>query len=586
MTKKNQNNASRELSTRKKIVFYTIIFSIPVLFFVLLEIGLTLSNYKGNNALFIDPSIPTQEYLLPNPNFASRYFFYTNTIPSPSNDVFLANKSDNGFRVFAMGGSSVAAYPYGFNATYSRIVHDVLKDAMPDRTVEVINLGISAVNSYTLFDQVDEIIEQKPDAILIYAGHNEFYGALGVGSNENLGGFPTFVRFYLKLQRFKTFLFLRSIIVNTGKWLAITVGGEKYDESASLMERIINSRSIELNSPKYDLAMIQFQSNLNAIIDKYEHAGIPVFIGSLASNIKDHKPFVDIIDGNQPSALSTFNKAHEAYELGNIDQAKQLFSVARDLDGLKFRAPSKINDIIKFTSENFDDVIYVPVEENMAASTTDGLIGNELMLEHLHPNQKRYFIIGRSYAEALLDYLNIDLMKLPQNLDNYFDDMYLTEFDYPIAYHRIRTLKQSFPFILDEKPQSYEFSYRATAKAGSLAFRTVHAGLNWDEAKVELAVYYQSIGEENKALLEYFSLARNQPWNDSPYVFAARIYLNNNNFSKAEPLLRTAYEINEQDAFITKMLGAIEVHKGNANEGILLLEKIKKYKSSRFTNAL
>ena len=586
MTKKNQNNASRELSTRKKIVFYTIIFSIPVLFFVLLEIGLTLSNYKGNNALFIDPSIPTQEYLLPNPNFASRYFFYTNTIPSPSNDVFLANKSDNGFRVFAMGGSSVAAYPYGFNATYSRIVHDVLKDAMPDRTVEVINLGISAVNSYTLFDQVDEIIEQKPDAILIYAGHNEFYGALGVGSNENLGGFPTFVRFYLKLQRFKTFLFLRSIIVNTGKWLAITVGGEKYDESASLMERIINSRSIELNSPKYDLAMIQFQSNLNAIIDKYEHAGIPVFIGSLASNIKDHKPFVDIIDGNQPSALSTFNKAHEAYELGNIDQAKQLFSVARDLDGLKFRAPSKINDIIKFTSENFDDVIYVPVEENMAASTTDGLIGNELMLEHLHPNQKRYFIIGRSYAEALLDYLNIDLMKLPQNLDNYFDDMYLTEFDYQIAYHRIRTLKQSFPFILDEKPQSYEFSYRATTKAGSLAFRTVHAGLNWDEAKVELAVYYQSIGEENKALLEYFSLARNQPWNDSPYVFAARIYLNNNNFSKAEPLLRTAYEINEQDAFITKMLGAIEVHKGNANEGILLLEKIKKYKSSRFTNAL
>ena len=108
------------------------------------------------------------------------------------------------------------------------------------------------------------------------------------------------------------------------------------------MERIINSRSIELDSPKYDLAMIQYQSNLNAIITKYQHAGIPVFIGSLASNLKDHKPFVDIIDGNQPSALSTFNKANEAYESGNIDQAKQLFSLARDLDGLKFRAPSRL----------------------------------------------------------------------------------------------------------------------------------------------------------------------------------------------------------------------------------------------------
>lgn len=572
MTKKNPNNASKELSIRKKIVFYSIICSIPVLFFVLLEIVLTLSNYKGDNALFIDPGIPTQDYLMPNPNFASRYFFYTNTIPSPSTDVFLAHKPDNGFRVFAMGGSSAAAYPYGFNGTYSRIVHDVLKDAMPDKTVEVINLGISAVNSYTLFDQVDEIIEQKPDAILIYAGHNEFYGALGVGSNENLGGFPSFVRFYLKLQRFKTFLFLRSIIVNTGKWLAITVGGEEYDESATLMERIINSRSIELNSPKYDLAMIQFQSNLNAIITKYRHAGIPVFIGSLASNLKDHKPFVDIIDGNQPSALSTFNKANEAYESGNIDQAKQLFNLARDLDGLKFRAPSKINDIIKITTENFDDVNYVPVEENLAASTSDGLIGNELMLEHLHPNQKGYFIIGQSFAKSLLDHLNIELIHLPQHLDDYFDDMYLTEFDHQIAYHRIRILKQSFPFILGNKPEPYEFSYRTTGKADSLAFRTVHAGLNWDEAKVELAAYYQSIGEENKALLEYFSLARNQPWNDSPYVFAARIYLDNNNFSKAEPLLRTAYEINEHDAFITKMLGAIEVQKGNAKEGIRLLE--------------
>ena len=88
MTKKNPNNATKELSIRKKIVFYSIICSIPILFFVLLEIVLTLSNYKGDNALFIDPGIPTQDYLMPNPNFASRYFFYTNTIPSPSTDVF------------------------------------------------------------------------------------------------------------------------------------------------------------------------------------------------------------------------------------------------------------------------------------------------------------------------------------------------------------------------------------------------------------------------------------------------------------------------------------------------------------------
>mgnify|MGYP003340638163 FL=1 len=120
MAKKKQKSTTVELSARKKTVFYAITLSIPILFFVILEVGLRIGDYKGNNALFIDPGIPTNEYLMPNPNFASRYFFYTNTVPSPSTDVFLTNKPDNGFRVFAMGGSSAAGYPYGFNGTYSR----------------------------------------------------------------------------------------------------------------------------------------------------------------------------------------------------------------------------------------------------------------------------------------------------------------------------------------------------------------------------------------------------------------------------------------------------------------------------------
>lgn len=572
MAKKKQKSTTVELSARKKTVFYAITLSIPILFFVILEVGLRIGDYKGNNALFIDPGIPTNEYLMPNPNFASRYFFYTNTVPSPSTDVFLTNKPDNGFRVFAMGGSSAAGYPYGFNGTYSRVVNDVLQDALPDRHVEVVNVGISAINSYTLFDQVDEIIEQQPDAVLIYAGHNEFYGALGVGSNENLGGFPGFVRFYLKLQRLKTFLFLRSVIVDTGKWFSTTIGDAEYDENATLMERIVDSRSIELDSPKHELAMIQFESNLHAIIDKYQKQGIPVFVGSVASNLKDHPPFIDIPDGNQRSALEAYNEAKAVYETRDYESALKLFSAARDLDGLKFRAPTGINNIIQSTTEQNENAFYVPVEENMKSFIEDGIIGFELMLEHLHPNQQGYFLIGKSYAESLLDYYQIDVSTLPQDLDDYFDEMRLTEIDHKVAEHRVRILKQGFPFILGEKPNPYQLTYRTTSKADSLAFRIVNSNLNWDEGKVELAGYYELEGEKDKAIKEYLSLARNQPWNDSPYVFAARVYLDRNDFANAEPLLRTAYDINPNDAFITKMLGAIEVQKGNAQEGIRLLE--------------
>lgn len=562
-------NSSKPLSNQKKALFYTITFSIPVLFFLILELTLRSVNYLGNTDLFVDPGITTDEYLIPNSNFAARYFFYTKTIPSPSNDVFLKNKPDNSYRVFAMGGSSAAGYPYGFNGTYSRVVRDVLQDAMPNKTVEVINVGISAISSYTLFDQVDEIIEQKPDAILIYAGHNEFYGALGVGSNENLGGFPAFVRFYLKLQNFKTFMFLRTIIVDTGKWFASFFGDADVDKIGTLMERIVDSRSIELGSPKHELAMIQFESNLNAIINKFKGKNIPVYIGSVASNLKDHAPFVNITDGEQPPAQQVFDEAKEAYSDSTFTDALDKFTLAKDLDGLKFRAPSEINQVIHKTTQEHTNTHYVPVYEELARSTEDGIIGFELMLEHLHPNQEGYFLVGKAFSEKLLSDLNLSIA----NIDSYRDKMQFTEFDQQVAFHRIRTLKDGFPFVMDGSKTPYQISYKPYNYVDSLAFLTVHKNKRWDVAKVEIAEKKRAENKDLESVNEYLGLIRNQPWNESPYVFAARVYLENNNFNNAEPLLEKAYRINPDDPFTTKMLGAIEVQKGNPKKGIEYLEK-------------
>lgn len=565
--KKNRN--SKPLSGKKKLLFYTITCSIPILFFLILEIVLRSVNYMGNTDLFIDPEVPDKEYLMPNPNFAARYFFYTKTVPNPSTDFFLQNKPEDGFRVIAMGGSSAAGYPYGFNGTYSRIVKDVLQDAMPDKTVEVVNVGISAISSYTLFDQVDEVIEQQPDAVLIYAGHNEFYGALGVGSNENLGAFPGFVRFYLKLQRFKTFMLLRTMIVDSGKWFAETFSGEEIDQSATLMERIVNSRSIELGSPQFELAMLQFESNLSTIVEKFGAQGIPVFLGSVASNLKDHAPFVNITDGEQPQAQTIFDEANARLEDEDYETALSNFTLAKDLDGLKFRAPSQINTIIESTANENDHVSYVASKEELERYTENGIIGFDLMLEHLHPNQHGYFLIGKAFSEAILDDLNI----APAfDLNSYKDRMQFSEFDQRVGFHRVAILKQSFPFVLGEKPTPYFLDYKPINAADSLALRTVHSNKNWDESKVELGDMYQKQGRYPEALLEYKGLMRNQPWNESPYIFAARIYLDANDFANAQPLLLKAYELFPDDAFTTKMLGAIEVQNGNPQKGIEYLE--------------
>ena len=586
-------------SNKRTILFYGITAAIPLIFFLLLETGLRWGNYMGDLALFSDPGIGKNEYYLPNPNFAARYFFYTKTVPSPSIDVFKQEKTPDIYRVFAMGGSSAAGYPYGFNGTYSRVVKDILQDRMPNKQVEVVNVGISAISSYTLYDQVAEILQQKPDAILIYAGHNEFYGALGVGSNENLGGFPWFVRGYLKLQQYKTFLLLRNTLVGAGKWTASLFGAQEIDPNATLMERIINSRSIALDGPKHQLAMHQFDSNLSAILEEFTQQGIPVWLGSLASNYKDQAPFVDVPDAldaqEQPLPLAStiFQEGQSLLVNGDADAAQNQFAYAKDLDGLKFRAPESINQIIREKAIEYEQVHYVPVYETFVEHSPNGIVGNELMLEHLHPNAKGYFLMGASFAQAMLENerlaewvhppLNnkeserqtgnglIEQNLIKQEFEAYEQGMYLSDFDHRVAYHRVRTLKQGFPFVLSNNARPYQQGYKPTGPSDSLAFLAVHASKSWDESKVELGGIYERNNEPEKAFLEYMGLIRNQPWNDSPYVFAARVRLNQNNFEAAEPLLEQAYSIQPKEGYTTKMLGAIMVQKGDLERGITLL---------------
>ena len=565
------------LSRGKKAGFTLIALLIPVLFFLALEGALRYVDYKGDQSLFQEVEMRGEKYKMPNKNFASRYFSYISTIPTPSEDLFKAEKPENGYRIFVLGGSTTAGYPYGFNGMFSRVVEDVLKDALPEAQVEVVNLGISAVNSYTIYDQVDEILAEDPDAILFYGGHNEYYGALGVGSSENFGEYPSFVRTVLFLQRFKTFLWLRDayayLASNIGEWLSSHNQNE--GQPATLMERMVGNRSIPLHSQKYSAGLRQFESNLEKILDRFSRADVPVLVGSLASNIKDQPPFISVKKDTLPAARSIYEQARDSLASGNTDSARDLFTYAKDLDALRFRAPSGINRIIR-EHTGTDGNYFVPVRKQLQDSSKAGIIGNEVMLEHLHPNQTGYFLIGKSFARGLMQ-RDFPGYRGPQDSTQltswkeYYNNMYLSSFDQWIAYHRIRTLKSGWPYSKVRRKEEYMRNYEFKSKADSLAFRHVHYNKNWIYCKVELGQYYERTGRLDKSYLEFMGLIRNNPNNVSAHKSAAKVALKQNDSRKARPHLEKAYELN-QDPFAAKMLGALEVQQGNLKRGIELLK--------------
>jgi len=419
---------------QQPLVFWMIALLLPLMFFGLMEASLRVFGYGRDLPLFIsNPAQPA--YMLPRPDIIQRYFSAHTKIPKVSleTNFFLKDKPQNGYRVFVQGGSTAAGFPYGLGASLAGMLDNRLKDSLPKQHVEVINTAMSAVNSYTVLDFADEIISQQPDAILIYMGHNEYLGILGVGSAYSGSFFNGSTLLFLKLRSLRLFQLLQ----DTYAYFQHNQGEDKTqpDNNRTLMATVAKYKNIPYGSAMYHAGLSQFETNLGLLLDKYAAAKIPVYLATIASNVKDQKPFasdtpntdfypqtreisqlletgestqatklIKNIAQSQPfqqNAEAQFALANLHYVTGDFGEAGKLFDRAKDLDLLRFRAPEALNKIIQKYSSRYDNVTLVDVQQRLKQSSKDGLIGHNLMLEHLHPNVQGYFLLADTFYQSL-----------------------------------------------------------------------------------------------------------------------------------------------------------------------------------------
>lgn len=164
-------------------IFYFVLVGTPILFFVLLEVGLRVFNYGFDYTQWISPSKGL--YVL-SPVLPHKYFHSIRGVPESDGDVFDQVKAKNAFRIFVLGESAAEGYPFMPNGAFSRYLRQRLNVEYPDSKIEVVNCAITAMNSYAMRDFMKGIVEENPDLIIIYAGNNEYYGALGAGSMGDL----------------------------------------------------------------------------------------------------------------------------------------------------------------------------------------------------------------------------------------------------------------------------------------------------------------------------------------------------------------------------------------------------------------
>jgi tetratricopeptide (TPR) repeat protein len=530
----------------RQYLFWLILLMLPVILFGLAEMLVRLAGL-GHQYPLVVPAPNQSGYLQPNPEVVKRYFSRPELAPTVSADTvyFLAQKPADSLRIVVLGESSAAGFPYGRFASPAAMLQQRLKPLYPEKNIEIINFAMAAINSYTLRDFSDEVVGLKPDLVLIYAGHNEYLGVMGVGSAlaARTGRWQTLS--YIALRQFHLFQLFDAAIAG------LRTGGAVPKGDRTLMAQVAANKNIALDSAEYRQGLRQFEQNMQDVLAIFKRAHIPVILGSLASNERDQAPFASVERGapriaealSKAQQLSksdaytgvqllkeltnTYNQSADLYfglgqaylAQGDEDRALQSFLKAKDLDLLRFRAPEAINEIIKRLAAQ-EGVALADVQAMLRSQSQHHIIGSGLMWEHLHPNSEGYFWLAESFFQAILK-LNVlpesDFKLAPEQALNWRP---VSSVDEVYAGWTIKRLISDIPFTTT--PVKLDLG-ELDSPEKQLAAERYQGKAPWLEVTQKAFDYYQQQKNWRMALILVGQLSDALPMNLSAALIAAQI---------------------------------------------------------------
>nr|WP_136252437.1 tetratricopeptide repeat protein [Ningiella ruwaisensis] len=601
----------------RKPIFYIIAFFLPVLILVCAEFLLRAFGFGQSYPLFVE-SKQFEGYLQPNPDIIQRFFYPASKAPQVAPDTYLfkKEKASDSLRIVAMGGSTMAGFPYGRVGSPIDMLKQRVNATHPQMDLEIISVAMSSINSFSLLDFVDEVIEIDPDAILIYAGHNEYLGVMGVGSSFAGKGSYSANLAFLKLKELRLYqlmqmaysvIFQDEIVTHNHEALSKTENQPDSLSGRTLMAQVAKEKEIIYKSPLYDAGLTQFRDNLSLILNAIAKHNIPLFVSSIAANEQDLAPFASLSHprlneaSNDLIHATNYDKNFIPYELldaefestyhadfqfalghallheGDIQKAKSHFVLAQDYDLLRFRAPSAFNAIIKeLASTPNDSVYFVDAYKQIEQDTPNGIIGNAYMLEHLHPNARGYFLIAESFYQALLSSKLLPPPQNPVSQKQAYAWQPLSKVDLGYGQFKVNQLMSDYPFTDKPDPRGVKLS-----------------SLNLDVSDTELALIEQRINnasfiEVQQNLIEQLQIQRRRleagiaagklfdaiPQQPQLARVASLLLLQENALPLAEYYAQQAVKLAPDESNFKLSLAEIIYKQGRKAEAVRLLDKV------------
>ena len=570
MVKRNPVSTPDKPPSRKRVVLFKVIaILLPFLLLLLLEVALRVFHYGHDLSLFMEyPG--DKSFLVLNPDASKKYFTDPALAPTGNRELFKKEKDKNTCRIFVLGESTTIGYPYFHNGSFHRWLQYRLMQTFQDRNFEIINLSMTAVNSYTVLGFAKELVDYEPDAVLIYSGQNEYYGALGVGSTNKMGGNPHIIQLMLALRE------LRITQLVTDLYKKITSPGQKKYTGETLMRLMAADQQIPWQSNLYYRGIDQFRSNIEETLKLFNRRKIPVFISNIVSNEKDLRPFTSI--GADSIRVPEFKKDYEmgvrafeskdlaaaatwlgeanrvysgharcnfylgqlTWQRSDFGSAQRYFSRAKELDALRFRAPDSLNGIIRELCKKYENAHLVDTKAAFEEASDNRIIGDRLILEHVHPNLTGYALMADVFYKAMKQYRLIIVDKESEiTFDQLVRDMPITKVDSLAGAYTIGRLKRSWPFSDTSTGEPTRIGSREEQLASELAFKKTR----WPAAMDSLYSYYLDKEDLMNAKTVMEAMTLEYPVEVTFYEKTATLYGKLNDYKNAAFYFRKAFSL-------------------------------------------
>ncbi|HEX5649122.1 MAG TPA: GDSL-type esterase/lipase family protein [Steroidobacteraceae bacterium] len=549
---------------RQRLLWLITVLS-PLVLLAAVEGALRLAGVGALEPLFV-PVASAPGYLQPNPDAIRRFFPDPSRAPDVSIDTtwFPARKDASTLRIFVQGESSAAGFPYGRWASPAAMLQQRLQRSYPDRNVEVVNTAMAAVTSYVLLDFADEIIAQQPDAVVIYTGHNEFLGIGGVGSSLVSARSPVVARAIASLRRLHVYRALE-------RTLGPVLGPEQdplSDRGGTLMARVAKERSIPLDSGLFVRGERQFRGNLDRLLARYAQAGVPVFVGTLASNLRDQPPFVSVVDAGPDSAAVRYETARRRDRDGKYAEALVEYTAAKDLDGLRFRAPESFDTVIRDVAKRRGATV-VDVRGALANAARDGIVGADLMLEHVHPNVEGYFRLASAFYPALVARVGQPTVAVDDAMAR--AELPVTEIDRLHGEYRVAVLRNDWPFVPERRDTNIA---AATNRIEEIAQAWFVGRFSWADAMKEALGEYQQQGDVAEAARVAVNLADAYVASAKTQYAAGQLLLRANAAARGLHYLQRAVRLDPATIEYQMSVAQAQFMLGRIEDSIATLERV------------